>query len=375
MGVAEGEQTPVDLVIVSSPLQYLNAVEQRATDPDVPADLVLIGDRHGGGAVVEALMHSGPCWRSVHRHGRRPRPPRYAPRVLRDLADAAHRSSLERLARRLSGTRYRTAVFGDYRNVSHRLLAARLAPDEFVLLDDGSVTPQAAAFRADRESAPEPRQFDLGWFRTRVARRAFGDPALPDPERLTYFTIYDRLLDGRLAPGDRLAPNRYAALRAKAASTPRGADIWFLGADHAEAGICSLQDYRGVVLGAAAALKAEGRGPIVYRPHRGEGAAKAVELARASGMTLGVSTTPVESDYVRAVERPAMAVALASSAVDTLAVLDPELEIARVALPDGYLRKRGEHIRAVVRAHDAFNPRLRVIHLEPLSAPQGRTAA
>ena len=375
MAEAVGGEGAIDLVIVSSPLQFLNAVEHRAASNSATADLVLIGDRHGAGDVVDALMRGGPCWRSVHRHGRRPRSLKVIPGVVRDLADAAHRASLERLARRLVATRYKTVAFGDYRNVSQRLLASRFTPENFVLLDDGSVTPQAAAFRADPASAPEPRQFDLGWFRTATVRAALGDPVLPAPDRLTFFTIYDRILEGRLARSDALVPNRYEALRAGLARKPRSADVWFLGADHVEAGICSIEDYRRVALGAAGALRAEGRRSLLYRPHRGEDPAKAASIARAAGMTLGALTTPVESDYVRAGERPALAVALASSALDTLSVLDPDLDLARIALPDPYLRRRGDHIRAVIRAHDAFNPRLRVIQPEQPTAPRGGTAA
>jgi hypothetical protein len=358
-----------DIVIVSSPLQYMNAVEQRAATGGRPADLVLVGDRHGGAAAIEALMRLKSPWRSVRRHPRRPRPSRLVPSLVRDLMDAAHRRSLEGLARELSRERYGAVVIGDYRNVSQRLLAARLTADSQVLLDDGSVTPQAAAYRADRANAPEPRQFDLAWFRTRLARRAFGETVPPEPDRLTFFTIYGPLLEGRLAPGDSLAPNGYAAWRQAASARPRGDVVWLLGSDHAEAGICEPQSYHRVVLAAAAALRAEGRRRIVYRPHRGEHAGKAARIARAGAMELGPSTAPVELDYLQAEERPAMAAALASSAIDSLSVLDPGLEIARIALPDDYLKKRADHIRAVVRAHDAFNPRLRVIAPEPVAAP------
>ncbi|RXF75417.1 hypothetical protein [Hansschlegelia zhihuaiae] len=360
---------PADIVIVSSPLQYMNAVEQRAATGGRPADLVIVGDRHGGAAAIEALMRLKSPWRSVRRHPRRPRPSRFVPFLVRDLMDAGHRRSLEALARELSRERCGAVVIGDYRNVSQRLLAARLAADAHVLLDDGSVTPQTAAYRADRASAPEPRQFDLSWFRTRLARRAFGETALADPERLTFFTIYGPLLEGRLAPGDRIAPNAYAALREAAPAKPRGDAVWLLGSDHAEAGICEPQSYRRVVLGAAAALRAEGRRRIVYRPHRGERPGKAAEIAEVGAMELGLSTFPVELDYLQTGERPAMTAALASSAIDSLSVLDPELEIARIALPDDYLKKRADHIRAVVLAHDAFNPRLRVIAPEPVAAP------
>ncbi|QZO00201.1 hypothetical protein [Chenggangzhangella methanolivorans] len=170
-----------DLVAASSPLQYMNAVEWRASLGGGPCDLVLIGDRHGGCGKIDALMRRHAPWRTVYRHGRRPRPARIVPRLVKDLLDAGHRAGLERLAARLAETRYARIAIGDYRNVSQRLLAARLSGADLTLLDDGSVTPQAAAFRADPASAPEPKQFDLAWFRTGLARRLFGDAALPSP--------------------------------------------------------------------------------------------------------------------------------------------------------------------------------------------------
>ncbi|PZQ18166.1 MAG: hypothetical protein DI565_05550 [Ancylobacter novellus] len=353
-----------DLAVVSSPLQYMNAVEWRASRAGTACDLVLIGDRHGAGGMIDLLMRRRAPWRRVIRHGRRPRPPRAVPRFLRDLLDAAHRVSLERLAAVLAGAPRGAVAFGDYRNVSQRLIVDRIGAQETVLLDDGSVTPQAAAFRADPANAPEPRQFDLAWFRTAAARRLFGDPLLPEPERLTFFTIYGPLLEGRLRASDRLAQNDYSSWRAAAGDAPRGASAWLIGADHAEAGICAHADYRALALGAAQRLREEGRRPVIYRPHRGEDVRKAAEIAEAGRMTLGVSTAPAELDYLDAAERPATVAVVASSVADTLAVLDPELDLARIAPPPAYLRKRADHIRAVIAAHDAFNQSLRVIHLD-----------
>ncbi|WP_155904998.1 hypothetical protein [Methylopila sp. M107] len=355
-----------DLVIVSSPLQYMNAVEQRAARGR-PADLVLIGDRHGTGATIDALMARQNPWETVHRHGRRPRPPRAVPRLVKDLLDARHRASLDRLASTFSGRRFGQVVFGDYRNVSQRLLVDRIAHDETVLLDDGSVTPQAAAWRADPSTAPEPGQFDLKMFRTALARRVFRERLPAAPLSVTYFTIYGSIIGGRTAPRDRMVENGYGAWRSGLATRRSASETWLLGSNHAEAGICAAQDYVELMLGAVAALRLEGRGPIVYRPHRGESDGKVRTLCEAGDMRLVRTGAPVELDYLDAAERPAAVVVTASSAADTLAVLDPELEIGRIALPQSYLRRRGDHIRAVVAVHDAFNPRLRVI--TPASPP------
>lgn len=361
-----------DLAIVSSPLQYMNAVEWRAAEGGGPCDLVLIGDRHDSDDRIAKLMRRHAPWRTVLRTGRRPRPPRAVPRFVKDLLDAAHRTGLERLARRLGQAGYRRVAFGDYRNVSHRLLVDRLTQGEAILLDDGSVTPQAAAFRADPGGAPEPGQFDLAWFRTPLARRLFGDEALPEPRSVVFFSIYGRLIGDRLAPGDRLLPNAYAVWGRAGEGAVRDTSAWLIGADHGEAGICAADDYRALVLKAGERLRAEGYDPIVYRPHRGQSARTAAELADAAGMVVAPSTAPVELDYLDGAERPAAVVVFASSAADTLAALDPTLALARIALPPIYLRKRADHIRAVVAAHDAFNPELRVIDLDADGPLAGR---
>jgi len=356
-----GASSGLDLAIVSSPLQYINAVEWRASVGQGPCDLVLIGDRHDGRARMQELMRRHAPWREVFEIGRRPRPPRAVPRLFKDLLDVRHRAALDRLARRLGPRDYARVAFGDYRNVSQRLLVDRLGRDDVVLLDDGSVTPQAAAFRADPSTAPEPRQFDLGWFRTSLARRLFGDDPPPDPRAVTFFTIYGSVIADRIAPTDRIARNGYGFWRGRGRPARRAEVAWLIGADHGEAGICTPQDYRALVLAAARALRAEGRGSIVYRPHRGQSESVAAALAHAAGMTFVGSTTPVELVYLEAAERPATVAVFASSAADTLAAIDPDLDIALVALPKTYLRKRGDHIRAVVATHSAFNPRLRLI--------------
>ena len=356
-----GDEPGANLAIVSSPLQALNADEWRAAVGG-PCDLVVIGDRHAGG--LDDVMKRGGPWRTIFRHGRRPRPPRMLPRLAKDVLDAWHRAGLERLATRLAGWRYARVAFGDYRNVSQRLLVDRVSRSAATLLDDGSVTPQAAAFRADPAIVLEPGQFDLALFRTAFARRLFGDPLIPGPGRMTFFTIYGRLIEGGLAASDSAEANRYEVLRASVRAAPRGGAAWLIGANHGEAGICAPEDYRALVLAAADRLRAEGRGPIVYRRHRGQSPKTAAELSEAAGMTLAPSTAPVELDYLDAVERPATVAVFASTAADTLATLDPDLDIARIALPATYLRKRVHHIQAVVAGHDAFNPRLRVIDLD-----------
>ncbi|MBB3973784.1 hypothetical protein [Hansschlegelia beijingensis] len=350
----------VDLVVVSSPLQVLNAIEWRRRDVDAPADLVLLGDRAGGRDAALALLKREPgLWRKILEHPGRPRPAGWLPAFGRDVLDAGHRASLERLAAQL-GPR-RTLVFGDYRNVSQRALAAAVAHEELILLDDGSVAPQVAAARAGL-AAPAPERFRPGWLRTELGRRTLGERAPAAPPRLAFFTIYEPLMRGRLAGSDRIVPHSYEGWRAAAASAGRGDEVWVLGSNHAEAGICSGEDYARVVLAGLAALRAEGRpGPFLYRPHRGEDKAKAAALARAGGMELAEDGAPAELAYLEARRRPAAVLVVASSAADTLSVLDPGLEILRVALPANYLRRQRDHILAVVAGHDAFNPRLRLI--------------
>ncbi|HVI28370.1 hypothetical protein [Hansschlegelia sp.] len=351
---------PADLVVVSSPLQVLNAIEWRRRASGGPADVVLLGDRAGGrDAALALLKREAALWGRILEHPGRPRPSRWLPAFGRDVLDAGHRASLERLAKTLGRRRF--LAFGDYRNVSQRALAATVAHEELILLDDGSVAPQVAAARAGRD-APSPERFRPGWLRTELGRRTLGERAPADPPRLAYFTIYERLMRERVAASDRILPHAYETWRAATGAAARGGEVWLLGSNHVEAGICSAGDYRRVVLAGLAALKAEGRsGPFLYRPHRGEDKARAAALAREGGMTLAADGAPAELAFLETRPRPGAVLVVASSAADTLSVLDPDLEILRVALPVNYLRRQRDHILAVVAGHDAFNPRLRII--------------
>ncbi|MFC7053882.1 hypothetical protein ACFQI3_14410 [Hansschlegelia quercus] len=346
-----------DLFVVSSPLQYLNAAEL-AVGSDRPPDLVLIGDR--AGAADGALMlakRDRRLWGRLLSHPGRPQPSRWLPRFGRDLLDAGHRISLERLAASL-GSRGRV-VFGDYRHVSQRALIAGVECDELVLLDDGSVAPQVAAFRAGEHVADFAR-FAPGWLRTELGRATLGEKAPKAPERLTYFTIYGRLMR-RLKEADGVSSHAYERLRSLGPRAPRGDEVWLIGSNHVDAGICAPASYRALIRDGAAALRAEGKTRLVYRPHRGESLDAARRLAAEIGAVFAPSPTPVELAYVEAPLRPAGIAVVASTSADTLSIIDPELEIIRFALPETYLERQQGHIEAVIAGHDAFNPRLRVL--------------
>ncbi|GLK81318.1 hypothetical protein [Methylopila turkensis] len=362
-----------DLVIVSSPLQYLNAVEWRRRRPDRAVDLVLLGDRAGGGAAIDLLMARAPSlWRSVRRCEGRPRSSRKAPKILRDAIDLQHRARLRRLAASLAGGGYAALAFGDYRNRSQRELVDRIAHAELTLLDDGSITPQAARCRAG-EPTPDPSRFADRWLRTRLARALFGGDRPIDPPRLTFFTIYGALIEPTLRPGDRVERHAFESWRTDAPARS-GDEVWLLGANHVEAGIACFETHRRLIVEGVAALRRVGfHGPVLYRPHRGEDRSAAEALARAAGARFEPSITPVELAYLDAPVKPAAVAVVASSAADTLSVIDPKLPIVRFALPEGYLKRQRDHILAVVRAHDAFIKRLRVI--EPCDAPVHRSLA
>jgi hypothetical protein len=350
-----------DLFVVSSPLQYLNAAELAARSAP-PPDLVLIGDRAGAsdGPLLLA-KRDRTLWGRLLSHPGRPQPSRWLPRFGRDLLDAGHRISIERLAASL-GPRGRV-VFGDYRHVSQRAFVEGVGYEELVLLDDGSVAPQVAAFRAGEHVADSVR-FTPGWLRTDLGRATLGEKAPKAPERLTYFTIYGRLMP-RLKQGDAVLVHAYERLAARSPVAPRGDEVWLVGSNHVDAGICAPEDYSVLIRDGAAALRAEGRKRLVYQPHRGENLNAARRLAAEIDAVLAPSPMPVELAYVEASSRPAAIAVVASTSADTLSVIDPELEIIRFALPETYLQRQRGHIEAVIAGHDAFNPCLRVLDVSP----------
>lgn len=363
------------LAVASSPLQLMNAMEWRAHRPGEAADLVLLGDRAGGGGAVDALLARRPgLWRRVLRVSGRPRPTPYAPRLMRDLWDAAHRSALRRLAASLGGEAYGELAFGDYRNLSQRTLAELVPHVRLTLLDDGSITPQAARWRAGLPT-PDPRRFTDRWFRTGLARAVLGDPPRLEPPQVTFFTIYGRLLEDVIRPDDRLERHAFESFRPERAAA-RSDAVWLLGANHVEARIADPERHVALVRDGVAALRAEGlTGPIVYRPHRGEDPDRASRLAAEAGCAFEPASLPIELAYLEVERRPAAVAVIASSAADTLAAIDATLPIYRFGLPEGYLRRQRDHILAVVRAHDAFNPRIHVVCPDAESQPEAPAAS
>lgn len=345
----------------------MNAVEWRRRRPDRPVDLVLVADRGGGGEAIELLLVRAPgLWRRVLRRSARPRARGWAPRFASDVADAVHRATLRRLARRLDPAGYDAVAFGDLRNLSQRAIVERVAHESLVLLDDGSVAPQAMRWRAGLPT-PDPERFASRWFRTGPARLLFGDPPPASPKRVTFFTIYGSLPRGDRGTQDHVETHAFESWRPRAQAA-RGDAVWLLGSNHAAARIAAPEAYERLILGGVAALRAEGfAGPVTYRPHRNEDPAAVAALARRGGFALDVSPAPAELAYLDADPKPAAVAVVASSAADTLSVIDPELPIVRFALPEDYLRRHRDHILAVVSGHDAFNTRLR--RLTPLQPP------
>lgn len=363
----------VDVVVVSSPLQYMNAVEWRLRGPERSADLVLLGDRGGGGNAIDLLLARRPdLWRTIARHPGRPKARRWAPAIVSDIADARHRASLRRLASRMSPKGYATLVFGDFRNRSQRELVDSIAHDRLVLLDDGSITPQTALWRAGG-AVPDPGRFAAKWFRSALARKLFGEPPLVSPARLTLFTIYAELLKGSVAAGDRVEGHAFESWRT--AFDARSDEVWLLGSNHVAARIADADVYRRLILRGVAALRGAGRtGVIVYRAHRDEDRMAAASLAEAAGLRLETSPAPAELAYMTAERKPAAVAVVASSAADTLSVIDPTLVLYRLELPDGYLERQAGHIRAVISVHDAFIPHLRLLSAtEPDDADSEKT--
>lgn len=350
-----------DVVVVSSPLQYMNAVEWRRTRSERIADLVLLDDRAGGSDAVDRLLARAPgLWDSVIRHPRRPKARRWASAIVSDLADALHRASLRRVSARMAPGGCSTLVFGDFRNLSQRELVARIPYDRLVLLDDGSITPQAVRWRAGL-AVPDPRRFADRWFRTAVARSLFGDSPAVSPEAMTFFTIYASLVEPTAARADKVEQHAFESWRSGDV-VRRGDEVWLLGSNHVTARIADADVYRRVISGGVAALRDAGMGgPIVYRPHRDEDRMAAITLADALGMRLAASSAPAELAYIDAELKPAAVAVVASSAADTLSVIDPGLALFRLQLPPDYLLRQEGHIRAVISVHDAFIPHLRVL--------------
>lgn len=236
-------------------------------------------------------------------------------------------------------------VLGDYRPASFRqfLQFVDMKRVETVLVDDGSVARYVMAVRGGRKKADE------------VTRRMPPDlgPADPfiivEPEKLTYFTIYEQDVPST----DRIVLNdKYTTDPARA----RVDEVWICGANHVEAGLARRREYISAVRKVSAWFPGM---KIVYFPHRRENQRKLDEIVKRTAIEVRSTSRGIE-DYVldESVE-PRVVLSFGSTVVDTLTRMFAPRQKLFVVVPGArYFTadRRTQHVKNVIHDNVRENP-------------------
>lgn len=337
------------LFVLTSPLQYVNALEARhhfqiaAQDAYValvpsrrhPQSIIQIqnlsaADEWGGRAVLEGV----PPLLTVER-----------PKALREwqILQGARKFRAQADAFLEEVGEIDAIFLGDFRARSFRYLGWKRPRAEVYLLDDGSITNQAVRFRNDpRDPALEKRAFPQKkqhQWKLRLAGIPFHAP-----ERMTFFTSYQL----RPTRRDEIVAHSFERLARDMQSWQRLDEIWFIGSNHPENGISTTTDYLVLLARIRRFFEAT---PIRYFAHRGEDPAKLSELGL-MGFDVQQSELPLEVVIAERKVYPKVVGAIASSVVDNLAaIFGSRVAILLFLTEPHYYRRQKKHLQEIIRYH------------------------
>jgi|GEM_PF-2269101 len=354
-----------DLFVITSPLQYLNALEARAYYQIAPSSavLVIIPNRQGEESMrqLQQLLVGSVWGQTFFPQGLPPRG-RWPSRALRHLQSflgaLKFRREVDALLARMPVV---TRIFlGDWRARSFRYFLWKRPDAKVVLLDDGSVTSQAFRYRNDSrdpkvEAKAFPERNPKPWLAAGVRFR--------NPQRITFFTSYD-LPTGRR---DDIERHSFEALKADSASWIASDEVWFIGSNHAENGIASQQGYLAVLL-AVRHFFSDRR--LRYFAHRGESEPKLQQL-EILGFAVARSELPLEIVIRDQKTYPRAVGAIASSVIDNLAaILGAKVAVYLFIVPKGYYLQRAKHLADIVKYHlEASGGNLFAIPVSHVASP------
>jgi hypothetical protein len=365
----------VDLIVVETLLQMLNAVEYRQrVGWESPALLVLLGPPFSKRSF--APLHREMRWASVtHLFVHSQRDVDIGRRTVRERGFFLEqywnwrrlclRWRLDGYARRI-GT-VGTLVIGNYlkghkdyiRHLTHVVPHRQL-----VLVDDGNDTlrvndqrrkalTRGRLGRETERASSWKKRFKARWMELYAAEA----PAL------TYFSVYDL----ELPRNDSLIKNDYRALRAQAARAVRSEEVYFLGQPLIGDGYLSAAAYRRALEEVQAHFHPE---HLTYVPHPRE---SRDDLEPVSD--LGMKTTrferPIEYELIVSGRWPRRLAGFFCSALDSCAVIfGQELPITCFELPPAVLGKNRQEVAgfyATLRRR--IGPQFAVVPLTSLSGP------
>ena len=264
----------MNVFVVETPLQLLNAKEARAHFGISPRDslLVLLGGNTRGNRLQLMQLVNSEEWRDVHYLGRTD-PLSFAVTELRAHPLLRSIGQAERV------------MIGEYRSPLMRDFATKLKPRQAVLLDDGVATLGVAQYRqlCAREANPPPyvRKGWKGWVEKNMLRVTGTDLS-----EITFFTIFSI----STSPPDTLIKHDYPQLRNGIPDIKHRNETYFLGSPLVECGYMTEEDYAASLREALEPCD----GHTKYIPHRRENDAKVARLASSLDLDVLRLDEPIE---------------------------------------------------------------------------------
>lgn len=335
----------MDVFILSSPLQALNAVEARAALGSEEAAAVIVEGRYAqSNAQIRAAL-DGTAWDRVMTVGLRRTPLGSRYESVRETVASLRRYSVGRL---FLGHHFDLALH----------LANSVPHRETFLLDDGVATIAVSLRRAGgpdiRDNTPAWK-----WCARRFLLRVRDRMRLRDVNPLHYFTVYDGL------PADAaniMHRNTLDQLRGRKRRVGSSGETWFLGMG-SEAIFRSRERYLAYL---REIRRSDPGASFRYVPHRNEPPELLEAVRTQSGMTPLAMDVPVELHLVRQAQTPRTVASFISSALYTVGALFPsEIDVISYQMDFRDVRTRYHRQFSDIYGYYRRTPFIQTIAVQP----------
>lgn len=365
----------MNLFVVDTPLQLLNAIEGREAFDAHECTLVILLWPHWRKRYFEDILRERPFpnikyfpMPALDRVRRSSGPlQKWSSRVREVLATFKQFIFKRRFERLLQTSSPIHRLFiGNYRNDYMKHVTNVVAHQELVFLDDGTDALQVAELRlASNSCAREPDRGVIGGLREHLRNRYIEWDTTP-ADRATFFTSYSFPVSAT----DSVVQNDYGDLKKRLTAIERTGEILFLGQPLVADGYISSRTFS-VLLGEIREYFA-GRS-LVYVPHPREEESDFSAEAVAQGYRIQRFEAPIEVALCSSARLPATICSFFCSALETCACLfQPDLEILAFEIAeDDLLHGRTEAHKAYEHFRTARAESVHVVALRGSDAIPG----
>lgn len=355
----------MDVFLIETPLQMLNAIEARAhfrgnrnfleilTSPPFPCEVFL--------PLIEEGVWDEIRYMTIRDEGdMRASDPRLT--KLRKKVEEYHRyykqlqyrQALDKVAKSLG--RVERLFLGSYLQSYMRHFANKVHYEKLLVLDDGTDTLRVNEERKKVKLEGKVRGFNRI---KEVAHAIFHDWNAGDVERMIFFSTFDL----QVADRDILIKNDYAYLRSLVSGARRRNEVFFLGQPLIEDGYLTAAKYKEYLSAVQRHFKGE---DIVYFPHRRESGKSAEDLASELGLTVRRTDVPIEYELTVRGNVPKVLASFFCSALDNCRLmLNGELMIKAFQIRQDDLLCVKDFVEDIYEYfRQKEGPKFRVIQLE-----------